>query len=147
MADAWGLSWGIPSAWGDSWGTRIPTPPDVLGGTTSRGGDQGHHPAFTKKKYRELIAQWAREAAAKTAAIVDAKKKVAATEKAVIAVAKDATAADAAQLQRLWADTAAKIAASGIYSKYQTMADDLAAHFGRLAAEQEDEEIVALLLS
>ncbi len=146
MADAWGLSWGIPSAWGVSWGSRIPTPADVLGGTTSRGGDQAH-PAFTKRRYRELIAQWAREAAAKTAAIVDANKKVAATEKAVIAVARDATAADAAQLQRLWADTAAKIAASGIDSKYQTMADDLAAHFGRLAVEQEDEEIVALLLS
>ncbi len=130
-----------------------PPPPDIQGGTTGKGGTRRHHadaahPAFTKKEYYKLIEQWAREAAAKTAEIVD-RKRVATTEKAVVAAAKNATAEESVRLQRIWAETAARIAEiEAIDSKYQKMADDLAAHFGRLAAELEDEdEVIALLLS
>ncbi len=159
MADAWGGSWGSSSAWGDSWGA----------GTTRRSGgrplrrtkedhdelldrwvrQKDEHLTFTKADYRRLIERWAQEAAAKTAEVVDAPKKVPATKKAIIAAAKDATAEESVRLQQIWAETASRIAElEAIDSKYQKMADDLAAHFGRLAAEQEDEdEIIALLLS
>jgi len=62
---------------------------------------------------------------------------------------RQATVEESVRLQRIWAETAARIAEiESIDSKYQKMADDLAAHFGRLAAEQEDEDdVIALLLS
>lgn len=64
MADAWGGSWGNPSAWGDSWGTDVvpPTPP-ATGTVSGGGGGPWSSPGRTREqveddeRYRQLLAK------------------------------------------------------------------------------------------
>lgn len=157
---AWGGSWG--TSWGNSWGdvgavtppTPTPSPEPPQGGTLLQRGKrhrtQARGTILGRKEYEELVRTLLAKAAEKSAAAVGSEKTPKPTKKAIVAVAKAATVEEAIDLKRIWAETASRIAEiEAIDSRYQKIADDLAAHFAKLVQEreQEDEDEIALLLS
>jgi hypothetical protein len=60
MADAWGGSWGTPSAWGVSWGAKVPVPPlpppPVPAPSVFAGGGGGG-PSIHERVLRDMVRE------------------------------------------------------------------------------------------
>lgn len=136
-----------------------PEPPEAQGGGTTSGYRKRRYERrgviMGRKEYEEILALLVAKAAKKTAKIAEV-KRVAPTQKSIIAVTEDVTAAEAERLQAIWRETAASLAElDAIDTRYWTMANALAGHFARQAQiedmlrraredEQDDEDVLLL---